>query len=88
VWLLLATVAKLPVSTSHSIVGAMVGITVAIAGVHGIKWMKMVEIGRCEKSSCHTNASIHFSDIMVRVAINERRHVVCDIRCNQVYGSE
>jgi hypothetical protein len=25
---------------------------------------------------------------MVRVATNERRHVVCDIRYNQVYGSE
>jgi sodium-dependent phosphate transporter len=52
-WLLLATVAKLPVSTSHSIVGAMVGITIAIAGVRGIRWMKMVEIGRVENIFLH-----------------------------------
>ncbi|MEX0891554.1 MAG: inorganic phosphate transporter [Gemmatimonadota bacterium] len=43
-WLHLATHLSLPVSTTHSIVGAVVGIGVASFGWAGVDWSKMLEI--------------------------------------------
>ena len=37
-WLLIATRTGLPVSTTHSITGAIVGVGVVSAGVHGVSW--------------------------------------------------
>ena len=42
-WLLIATRTGLPVSTTHSLAGALVGTAVVSAGSHGIVW---TEIGR------------------------------------------
>ena len=44
VWLMLATMRGWPVSTTHTIVGAVVGIGIAAAGVDVVKWDKMTEI--------------------------------------------
>lgn len=44
VWILLATVWGLPVSTTHSIVGGMAGFGVANAGLGAINWGKMLSI--------------------------------------------
>jgi len=44
VWLLLASQRGWPVSTTHSIVGAIVGFTVAAVGVHAVDWPSVGKI--------------------------------------------
>lgn len=44
VWLMIATVMKIPVSGTHSIVGATMGFSLVYKGAHGIQWMKLVRI--------------------------------------------
>jgi inorganic phosphate transporter, PiT family len=44
VWLHIATYLGLPVSTTHSIVGAVVGIGVASFGLAGVDWGKLLQI--------------------------------------------
>ena len=43
-WQILASVLKMPVSGTHSIVGAIVGFHVAAKGWDGIAWKKMAKI--------------------------------------------
>ncbi len=43
-WIFIATVFELPVSTTHSIVGGMAGFGIAAAGLNAIYWRKMVFI--------------------------------------------
>ncbi len=44
VWVLLATFYGMPVSTTHSIIGGMIGFGIAEAGVSVIKWGKLAQI--------------------------------------------
>ncbi len=44
IWLLLATVYSLPVSTTHSIIGGLVGCGIIAGGPNCIQWSKIVEI--------------------------------------------
>ncbi|KAI6175476.1 Phosphate transporter [Aphelenchoides bicaudatus] len=43
-WLILATIFKLPVSTTHSVVGATLGFTLLAKGLEGIQWKKVAQI--------------------------------------------
>lgn len=43
-WLLIATIFGLPVSTTHSIVGGIVGVGVAALGFDSVNWPKLIQI--------------------------------------------
>lgn len=45
-WLLIATFLHLPVSATHSAVGATVGFSLLIKSTHGIHWWMIVRIGK------------------------------------------
>ncbi len=45
VWNLVATFAGLPISGTHSIVGAIIGFSIVAKGFQSVKWMSILKIG-------------------------------------------
>uniref|UniRef100_A0A0N5BD68 Phosphate transporter n=1 Tax=Strongyloides papillosus TaxID=174720 RepID=A0A0N5BD68_STREA len=43
-WLMIATFAKWPVSTTQGIVGSTVGMSISMKGLHGIQWNEIIKI--------------------------------------------
>jgi sodium-dependent phosphate transporter len=48
IWLIVATILNLPVSGTHSIVGATIGMALVSKGFGVIKWMEILKIGEFE----------------------------------------
>lgn len=54
VWLFIATVFKMPVSGTHSIVGATVGFALVAHGAGGVDWKKLGFISKfCSQQTNH-----------------------------------
>ncbi|KAL3082780.1 hypothetical protein niasHS_010582 [Heterodera schachtii] len=87
VWLLTATLLRLPVSTTHSIVGAILGFTLVMNGVDGISWRKIIEIAfswvLSPALSGFVSASLY---LVVDFAVLRRRNPVkCGLRALPVF---
>jgi len=52
VWLIAATLLRLPVSATHSIVGSTVGFALVAHGARGIHWDKLGMISKSTHFSC------------------------------------
>jgi sodium-dependent phosphate transporter len=46
IWLIVATVLNLPVSGTHSIVGATIGMAIVSRGINIINWWEILKIGK------------------------------------------
>ncbi len=46
IWNLIATLAGMPISGTHSIVGAIIGFSVVAKGWGSVKWMGLIKIGK------------------------------------------
>lgn len=46
IWNLVATFAGLPISGTHSIVGAIIGFSIVAKGFQSVKWMSILKIGK------------------------------------------
>ena len=81
VWLQLATIYGLPVSTTHSIVGAVVGFALIAVGVSGINWGKVAQIVASWVISPVMGGIIATTSfIFIRNRILDREHPVDEVK--------
>ena len=60
IWITISTYYSLPISTSQSIVGALIGFGVVAAGVSAVSWDKIIQIGESWILSPLTGAVLAF----------------------------
>ncbi len=61
IWLIVATVLNLPVSGTHSIVGATIGMAIVSKNIGVVNWWKVLEIGKgffFENNFCNLKYSL------------------------------
>lgn len=73
IWLVIATIFGLPVSTTHSIVGGMVGYGIVAAGFQAVNWSKIILIVASWFISPFLGAIIAFAMFKIIAAVILRR---------------
>ena len=59
VWLIIATAFKMPVSGSHSIIGAIVGFSLVAKGARGVSWFQLGMVGEYQLGPGQTMQANH-----------------------------
>ena len=65
IWLIVATILNLPVSGTHSIVGATIGMAIVSKGFMVIKWLEILKIGNLLSIYGTYTFCMRFKDISI-----------------------
>jgi len=64
IWLLLATYLELPVSTTHSIVGGIIGFALAFGGGSAVTWYeRKADFPYVGKAICHSQSTVRKDEL-------------------------
>ncbi|TXT57969.1 MAG: Sulfate permease CysP [Promethearchaeota archaeon] len=45
IWLIISSILGVPISTTHSTIGSIIGVGLLISGIQGVNWIKILEMG-------------------------------------------
>jgi hypothetical protein len=87
-WLIIATIAELPVSTTQSVVGATVGFSMCMKGFAGIQWSQILRIG-VDLLNIRFSLEVflyYFSDVVVFVPSSVGHYFRCSLFGGRYFG--